>query len=267
MKTILVTGSTDGIGFETALELASQGHEVILHGRSEESVENARIKIQRVVPDIDLHTVHADFADLHSVAVMAHEMAERLPKLDVLINNAGVYMTERKLSKDGFELTLAVNHLAHFLLTVLLLPLLKRSSGPRVVTVSSVAHGNGRIDFDNLNAEREFNSYSSYATSKLANLMFSNELAQREAWLCSNSLHPGVIGTKLLHTGFKITGDSIASGARTSLYLATSDDVKGITGKYFDHCTAVSASPLATDRELSEALWRWTENSVRPSLP
>jgi hypothetical protein len=96
--------------------------------------------------------------------------------------------------------------------------------------------------------------------------MFANELARREAWLCSNSLHPGVIDTKLLHTGFNIKGDSISSGARTSLYLATSDEVKGITGKYFDHCSAIAASPVASDRELSEALWRWSENAVHPSM-
>jgi len=267
MKTILVTGSTDGIGLETALELASSGHEVVLHGRSEEKVRHARDVIQRTAPGAVLHTAHADLADLDAVKLMAQGFAARLPKLDVLINNAGVYMTGRRASKDGFEMTLAVNYIAHFLLSVLLLPLLKKSSGPRVVTVSSIAHTRGRFDFDNLNGERHFDAYHAYANSKLADLLFANELARREPWLTSNSLHPGVIDTKLLHTGFDATGDSVAVGARTSVYLATSPDVKDISGKYFDDCAAVQPAPLAEDSHLAQQLWEWSEDAVRPWLP
>ena len=267
MKTILVTGSTDGIGLETALELARRGHAVVLHGRNEEKVRRARNAIQRAAPGAVLHIAHADLADPAAVVLMAQDLAARLPKLDVLINNAGVYMTERRISEAGFEMTLAVNYIAPFLLTALLLPLLKKSPEPRVVTVSSIAHMRGRIEFDNLNGERHFDAYHAYAASKLADTLFANELARREPWLASNSLHPGVIDTKLLHTGFDATGDSVASGARTSVYLATSPEVKGISGKYFDHCAAVQAAPLALDHKLAEALWRWTENAVRPWLP
>ena len=215
MKTTLVTGSTDGIGLRTALELADSGHAVVLHGRNAEKVQRARDIIQRAAPDAVLHTAHADLADLAAVALMAQDLAARLPKLDVLVNNAGVYMTGRRVSKDGFEMTLAVNYLAHFLLTVLLLPLLKKSSDPRVVTVSSIAHTRGNIDFSNMNGERHFDAYHAYANSKLADTLFANELARREPWLASNSLHPGVIDTKLLHTGFDAKGDSVAAGACT----------------------------------------------------
>lgn len=266
MKTILVTGSSDGIGLETALELASRGHAVVLHGRNEEKVRRARDVIQSAAPDAVLHTVHADLADPDAVALMAQGLAARLPKLDVLINNAGVYMTGRRVSKAGFEMTLAVNYIAHFLLTVLLLPLLKKSSEPRVVTVSSIAHTRGSIDFDNLNGERHFDAYHAYANSKLADALFANELARREPWLASNSLHPGVIDTKLLHTGFGATGDSVAVGARIPVYLATSPEVKSISGKYFDDCAAIQPAPLASDRKLAEALWHWTENAIRPWL-
>jgi NAD(P)-dependent dehydrogenase (short-subunit alcohol dehydrogenase family) len=266
MKTILVTGSTDGIGLETALELARSGHEVVLHGRNEEKVQRARDAIRHAAPDAVLHTAHADLADFDAVALMAQDLAARLPRLDVLINNAGVYMTGRRISKEGFEMTLAVNYLAHFLLTVLLLPLLKKSSDPRVVTVSSIAHTRGRIDFDNLNGERHFDAYHAYANSKLADTLFASELARREPWLASNSLHPGVIDTKLLHTGFDATGDSVAVGARTSVYLATSPDVKGISGKYFAHCASVQPAPLAKDSNLARQLWKWSENAVRPYL-
>ncbi|MDH4234173.1 MAG: SDR family NAD(P)-dependent oxidoreductase [Gallionella sp.] len=267
MKTVLVTGSTDGIGLETARELASSGLEVVLHGRSKEKVLRARSAIRKAAPDAVLLTAYADLADLSAVARMAQDLAARLPRLDVLINNAGVYMTERKLTNNGFETTLAVNHLAHFLLTSLLLPLLKKSPDPRVITVSSIAHRNGRIAFDNMNGEHHFDAYQAYANSKLANILFANSLAQREPWLSSNSLHPGVIDTKLLHTGFDATGDTVAEGARTSVYLATSSGVKGVSGKYFDRCATVSAAPHTSDHKLGEVLWRWTENAVRPYLP
>ncbi|MBI5626642.1 MAG: SDR family NAD(P)-dependent oxidoreductase [Nitrosomonadales bacterium] len=267
MKTIIITGSTDGIGLETALELALQGHELVLHGRNEEKVRRARNVIQRAAPDAVLHTTHANLADLAAVALMAQDLAARLTNLDALVNNAGVYMTRREVSKDGFEMTLEVNYLAHFLLTMLLLPLLKKSPEPRVVTVSSIAHTRGRLDFDNLNGERHFDSYHAYASSKLADTLFANELARREPWLASNSLHPGVIDTKLLHTGFNAKGDSVAVGARTSVYLATSPDVKSISGKYFDNCAAIRPAPLAENQQLAQQLWEWSENAVRPRLP
>lgn len=262
MATILVTGSTDGIGLQTARDLAGLGHEVVLHGRSEEKVARARDAIARTVPEADLLAVHADLADLGAVAHMAHDLAARLPRLDVLINNAGVYLSERKTSRDGFEMTLAVNHLAHFLLTNLLLPLLKKSAAPRVVTVSSIAHTSGRIDFDDINCERGYNGYHAYANSKLANALFAYELARREPWLTSNSLHPGVIGTKLLHAGFSMQGASVESGARTSVYLATSAEVAKVSGKYFIDCSVAAPSAQAHDAQLAQRLWAWSEQAV-----
>ncbi len=267
MKTILVTGSTDGIGLETALVLARNGHEVVVHGRSEKKVQRARDVIRETAPDAVLQTVHADFADLDAVARMAQVLSTSLPKLDVLINNAGVFMTERRISKAGFEMTLTVNYIAPFLLTVLLLPLLKRSPDPRVVTVTSYAHTRGRIDFDDLNAERYFDPDHAYASSKLAGALFARELARREPWLASNSLHPGVIDTKLLHAGFSDKGDSVAAGARTSVYLATSPEVKGISGKYFDNCAVDRPAPQVMDSELARQLWEWTGNAVSRFLP
>jgi len=117
-----------------------------------------------------------------------------------------------------------------------------------------------------LNGERHFDAYHAYANSKLADILFANELARREPWLASNSLHPGVIDTKLLHAGFDAEGDSVAIGARTSVYLATSPDARNISGKYFDQCTAIPAAPQSADHKLAEALWHWTENAVRPHL-
>lgn len=262
MKTILITGSTDGIGLEIAKELAMRGHELVLHGRSEKKLKHACDAVRAVAPDAALQTVCADLGDLAAVARMAHDLSKRLPRLDVLINNAGVYMTGRAVSRDGFEMTLAVNHLAHFLLTNLLLPLLRRSAAPRVVTVGSMVHTSGRIVFDDMNSEQGYNDYHAYANSKLANVLFASELARREPWLTSNSLHPGVIGTKLLHAGFDMAGDTVAAGARTSVYLATAPEVANVTGRYFDNCTAVAPAPQAQDWQLAQRLWAWSEDAV-----
>lgn len=263
---ILITGATDGIGLETACELARRGHQLVLHGRTHEKAQRARDTVHRHAPGVALDTVHADLSDFGAVARIAGELSGRLPALDVLINNAGVYLTARQLNQDGIEMTLAVNHLSHYLLTLLLLPLLKKAHAPRVVTVSSVAHQSGRIAFDNLNGERGYNAYEAYANSKLANALFSAELARREPWICANSLHPGVIDTKLLHAGFSMTGAPVAEGARTSVYLACSPEVAGVTGKYFDRCAPVAPSAAARDTALARRLWAWSEDVVRDYL-
>ena len=262
MSTIMITGATDGIGLETARQLARLGHDLVLHGRSEAKALSARDAVLKGSPDAVIHVAHADLADLGEVAKMAADLCAQLPRLDVLINNAGVYMTEYRLSKDGYEMTLAVNHLAHFLLTALLLPLLKKSAEPRVLTVSSVAHMGGRIDFDNINSKQHFDSFHTYANSKLANALFAKQLARREDWLTSNSLHPGVIDTKLLHAGFDMAGERVEAGAQTSVYLATSAKVKGISGKYFDHYKATAPAVKVNDEELAKQFWHWSESAV-----
>ena len=146
MSIILITGATDGIGLETAQQLAKLGHELVLHGRSEAKVAQAHDAILKTLPSAKIHTAHADLADLAEVVRMANNLNTLLPRLDVLLNNAGIYPAAHKESRNGFEMTLAINHLAHFLLTALLLSLLKKSAEPRVITVSSDTHMRGRIE-------------------------------------------------------------------------------------------------------------------------
>jgi len=256
-KVILVTGATDGIGRETALSLAGRGAHVLVHGRTREKAEAACDGIRAVSGSGHVDAVFADLSSLDEVRSLAAQVAERAHQLDVLLNNAGVFMNERVISRDGFEMSFAVNHLAPFLLTHLVLPQLFASPEPRIVNVSSVAHGRGAIDFDDLNMERGFGGYRAYATSKLMNVVFSFDLARRltSPSVAVNALHPGVISTKLLRDGFGIAGASLASGAATSLRLATDPALARVTGKYFSDQKEATASRAAHVRATQERLY------------
>jgi NAD(P)-dependent dehydrogenase (short-subunit alcohol dehydrogenase family) len=260
-KTILVTGASDGIGKETARGLAERGARVLVHGRSRAKVEAACEEIRERQPEAKVEAVVADFSSLAEVRALTQEVERRTSRLDVLINNAGVYLHHHERSADGLELTFAVNHLAHFVLTVSLLPLLRRSAPARVVTVTSVAHRRGRIDLEDLQAERHFDGYGAYANSKLANVLFTVELAERleGSGVTANCLHPGVIGTKLLRAGFSMSGASVEEGARTPLYLALSEEVEGVSGRYFVDCRETPMAPSAQDAALRRALWAHSE--------
>jgi retinol dehydrogenase-14 len=214
-KTILITGSTDGIGRQAALELAALGSRVIVHGRNASRGRTVVEEIQTATGNQNVDLIIADLSSQKQVRQLAAEVLKRYDRLHVLVNNAGVFMNERQVTEDGLETTFAVNHLAPFLLTNLLLDLLKKSAPSRVVTVSSVVHTRGKIDFDNLQAEKRFGSYSAYALSKLANVLFTYQLARllEGTGVTVNCLHPGVVGTKLLRVGFDMPGSSTADTA------------------------------------------------------
>ncbi|MBI5500777.1 MAG: SDR family oxidoreductase [Deltaproteobacteria bacterium] len=264
-KVVLVTGATDGIGRQTALQLARAGARVIVHGRNAERVEAARQLVRRETPEApEPEGLVADLASLDAVRRLADEVRGRHERLDVLVNNAGVYETARALTIDGFERTFAVNHLAHFLLANLLLDRLRAAAPSRVVTVSSVAHHSAELDLDDPQAERSWDSYAAYASSKLANVLFANALARRVApdGVSSNSLHPGVIGTKLLRVGFGRGGASVEKGAETSVHLALSPDAADFTGRYFVDKRPARPSAAALDVPLQERLWELSERLV-----
>ncbi len=254
-KTILVTGATDGIGKETAAELVRRGARVLVHGRDRYKAEHARDEIKRATNSDLVEAVAGDLGFKAEIHALAEDVAARGP-LAALVNNAGVFLTERRLSEDGIELSFAINHLAVFLLTHLLLPSLEAAKG-RVVVVSSIAHNRGELDLDDLAADRGFDGYSAYAGSKLANVLFAFDLARRVArrGVTVNALHPGVIGTKLLRTGFGMGGASVREGAKTSVKLAIDPSLEGVTGRYFADEREVSASRAASDRALQELLY------------
>jgi NAD(P)-dependent dehydrogenase (short-subunit alcohol dehydrogenase family) len=198
---------------------------------------------------------------MRQVVALAKQVWRQAPLLDVLINNAGVFEKRRKLTCDGLEMTMAVNHFAPFLLTHHLLPPLSAGPAGRVVTVSSIAHQSGHIDLDDLTFSGGYDGYEAYAASKLANILFTRALAQRLSGtsVTANALHPGVIGTKLLHTAFGISGAPIEEGARTSVFVAVSDDLTGVSGKYFVDSREATPSREARDDALAAALWAASE--------
>ena len=257
-KIVLITGSTDGIGKQTAIELALLGAHVIIHGRNESRVEKTveQLKDENAVFNkIDGFTF--DLSSLHQVKQFADTIKNQFDRIDVLINNAGVYLKNKMLSADGFEMTFAVNHLSHFLLTNELLPLLKRSNEGRIIHVSSMTHQSAKLEWDNLNAEKHYDAYGVYSLSKLANVLFSKELSERinGSGVTSNSLHPGVIATKLLATGFSIGGSSVIKGAENSVYLASSPEVKNISGKYFVDKKISHYNSIADDKSVRKKFW------------
>jgi len=284
----VVTGANSGIGKATAKGLARIGAHVVMVCRSPERGRDAQAEIQavaeRAYPShddaVDLHI--ADLAVQEEVFHLGETLRTEYDRLDVLVNNAGLYLSEREETIDGVEKTLAVNHLAPFLLTHLLLPLLKETAGrageARVVTVSSEAHRSASLDFDDLNAEERYGMLQSYGQSKLANILFTHELARRlrDTGVTANCVHPGVVDTNIwrgsdwfsrLARLFTWFYKSPEEGAESVIYLAASREVGGVTGQYFDGTEPVNPSPEAYDEKAAARLWRESLDLVGLEAP
>ena len=264
-RVVLVTGSTDGIGRQAARMLAAAGLHVIVHGRSKPKVDAALAALRQELPGAQLDGVAFDLGSLAGVRRGAAAVLALAPELHVLVNNAGIFATERSVTEDQLEGTLAVNHVGPFLLTELLMPRLLASatSAPsRVINVSSVAHTRGRIASD-LQLITGWTGYTAYAQSKLANVMHVISLAEKHdpAKLVAYALHPGVIGTKLLRTGFgPIKGASVEAGAKSIVRLATEEAVTSASGAYFSEGVETPPAAAARDPRARELLW---ESSLR----
>jgi NAD(P)-dependent dehydrogenase (short-subunit alcohol dehydrogenase family) len=258
---VLVTGSTDGIGKQTALELARLGATVLLHGRNAERGQKALAEVGTATGSERLDYFAADLSSLEQVRALAAQVREKYDRLHVLVNNAGVYMHERRLTEDGLETTFAVNHLAPFLLTHLLLDLLTKSAPARIVNVSSALHHSARVDLDDLQGEKRFSGFSAYCLSKFGNVLFTYELAERLAGtgVTVNALHPGGIATKLLRAASGSSGASLEEGAATPVYLASAPEVENVTGKYFVRKQPASSAALTLDLKLRREFWAISE--------
>ena len=256
MKTILITGATDGIGQQTALDLAEKGHEIILHGRNNSRGHETLKAIQNQTRNSKLHYFNADLTDFSEISKLADTIKSGFEKMDVLINNAGVFETQKVILLNGFERTFMVNYLAHFSLTLQLLGLIKNAEEGRIVNVSSMAQA-GTMDFDNLNGEKYFDGYNAYAVSKLENILFTYKLAKelKDTSITVNALHPGVISTKLLHAGWGSGGASLNEGSKTSVFLATSESIKDKTGLYFVNSQERRSSAISYDKKIQDRLW------------
>ncbi|XP_030626985.1 retinol dehydrogenase 14b [Chanos chanos] len=278
-KTIIVTGANSGIGKATAAELLKLQARVIMACRDQQRAREAAVEIEKKAgPDHgELVIKQLDLASLKSVHSFCEEIIREEPKIDVLINNAGLYQCPYTKTEEGFEMQLGVNHLGHFLLTNLLVDLLKCSAPSRVVVVSSKLYKYGHINFDDLNSETSYNKAFCYSQSKLANLLFTRELAQRleGTGVTVNALTPGIVRTRLgRHVHVPLLAKPLfllvswlffkspLEGAQTPLYLACSPEVEGVTGKCFANCEEEELLPKATDDQAAKRLWEISERMV-----
>lgn len=264
---ILVTGSTDGIGRETAFRLIALGHDVIIHGRNQERITQTLEDFKKKLNKKAYDSILADFSSLEQVNNMAEQLLKKYDYLDVIINNAGVFKKEDTITKEGLETTFTVNHLAPFLLTNKILPLLKNAQQGRIVNVSSRIHASG-IDFSNLMGEKHYDATEAYSRSKLANLLFTKSLSRElsNTSVTANALHPGVINTKLLEAGFGPFGKSVHFGADTSVHLATEAALSETTGEYFDDMKPSTYAAVADDIKTQDRLWEISESIINQIL-
>jgi NAD(P)-dependent dehydrogenase (short-subunit alcohol dehydrogenase family) len=268
-KIVLVTGATSGIGEVAAMQLGLKGARMLVVGRNSSKVDAVVSRLKADGGQADGFT--ADLSSKAEICRLSDEIHRAVDHVDVLLNNAGAYITDRRVSVDGYEMTFALNHLNYFMLTGLLLDLLKTGRPARVVNVSSAAHVGGHVNFDDLQSEKGYSSWKVYSNTKLMNVLFTYELARRleGTLVTANALHPGFVATNFGRSngGFfkpffglaQLAAIPPEEGAKTSIHLASSPDVEGVSGKYFSECKPVSSSRESYDRQVADRLWRVSE--------
>lgn len=276
-KTVVITGANQGIGKASAVALGAMGARLVLVCRNEEKARAAIVDIEKAGAK-DVSLIVGDMASQKEIRRVASEIQKKVDKLDVLLNNAGVLVPQRRTTVDGIEETFAINHLGYFLLTKLLRDLLEKSGNSRIVNVSSEAHRRGKMNFDDLQFERtSYSAMAAYSQSKLANILFTKELARKLAGtkVTANCLHPGVIASGFGHTygglfSFILTLGrpflaSTEDGAKTQVHLCSSPDVEGITGEYWDKCKIARPTRAAQNEGDAKRLWELSEDLVAKS--
>ena len=271
-KTVLVTGATNGIGHVAARELARMGAQTILVSRSAEKSEQVCSQIKKETGNPQVEFIAADLSTKAGVEHAADEFLKRHTRLDVLLNNAGAVFMSRQVSADGIEMTLALNHLNYFYLTSLLLDILKTSQPARVINVSSDAHRGGKLKFDDIQLEQGYAGFGAYSQSKLANLLFTYELARRleGTKITVNALHPGFVDTgfgknnsgvfKFVLGLLRPIQKKVDDGASTSIFLASSPEVENVSGKYFIDSKVAKSDPASYDMAAAQKLWQISLN-------
>ncbi|MFP4289843.1 MAG: SDR family oxidoreductase [Bacteroidales bacterium] len=270
-KVCILTGATSGIGRETAKALAARGYILVLPIRDSLKGDTLKDEILEQTPEAIPDIRHCNLASLDSVREFSAGFLKDYDRLDVLINNAGIWENKRNESEDGIERNFAVNHLAPFLLTLSLLDILKNSAPARIVNVSSEAHRQGKMNFEDLEYKEKFSGFGSYAQSKLANILFTKNLSRKlkGTGVTVNCLHPGVVSTNLFNkmpdillSIFKLFMISPEKGAQTSIYLATSPDVEGVSGEYFAKSKKKKPASQALRQDTADKLWSISEKYV-----
>lgn len=277
-KICIVTGSNSGIGKVTALEIAKMGATVIMVSRDRNKGEKALEEVRNLSGNKDVELMLCDFASQKSIRKFAEEFKSKYQKLHILVNNAGLILTEKTITEDGIESTFAINHIGYFLLTELLLDVIRESTPARIVNVSSDAHKTGHIDFDDINFERKkYSSIGAYCNSKLANILFTRELAKRlkGTKITVNCLHPGVISSNFGSNTSGILGflvkiakpffTTVEKGAETQIYLATSPQVDDVTGEYFSKKKVAYTTSEANNEGIAKKLWDVSNEMIKAS--
>ena len=267
-KVCLVTGATDGIGKVSARVLAEKGAKVIIVGRNPEKSTTVLAELKSSSGNENIDLLMADLAVMQEVRDLAEQVISHYDRLDILLNNAGGYFAKHELTSDGLERTFALNHMSYFLLTNKLMELLKSSAPARIVNVSSDAHYGIDMEFENLNGEQEYKAWKAYQKSKLANVLFTYELLKKvPADITVNCLHPGFVATNFGHNngGFfgpvlkiaqRISAIDPEEGAKTSIFLCSAPEVKGVSGKYFYKCQPKTSSRESRNMDTGKRLWQ-----------